>query len=109
CGRGFPSPAVRHARADARVLAPGAHAAHVKLAVNRPMAQSAVLRPMTLDDIPAGLRLCRASRWNQIARDWEHFLRVNPGGALALQKDGQVVGTVATLRYGPVGWVAMVL
>ena len=73
------------------------------------MAQSAVLRPMTLDDIPAGLRLCRASRWNQIARDWEHFLRVNPGGALALQKDGQVVGTVATLRYGPVGWVAMVL
>jgi GNAT superfamily N-acetyltransferase len=73
------------------------------------MAQPAILRPMTPGDIPAGLRLCRASRWNQIARDWEHFLRVNPGGALVLEKQGQVAGTVATLRYGSAGWVAMVL
>ncbi|HEY8536823.1 MAG TPA: GNAT family N-acetyltransferase [Vicinamibacterales bacterium] len=68
-----------------------------------------VLRPMTRDDIPAGLQLCRASGWNQIARDWEHFLTVNPSGARVIEKDGRVVGTVATLRYGPVGWVAMVL
>lgn len=67
------------------------------------------LRPMRPGDIPAGLRLCRASRWNQIARDWEHFLAVNPAGARVLEKDGHVVGTVTTLRYGPVGWVAMVL
>ena len=67
------------------------------------------LRQMTPGDIPAGLRLCRASRWNQIARDWEHFLTVNPTGARVLEKDGQVVGTVTTLRYGPAGWVAMVL
>ncbi|HEX7087966.1 MAG TPA: GNAT family N-acetyltransferase [Vicinamibacterales bacterium] len=68
-----------------------------------------VLRPMTIGDIPAGLRLCRASGWNQLARDWEHFLTVNPGGARVIEKDGDVVGTVTTLRYGPVGWVAMVL
>lgn len=64
---------------------------------------------MTAGDVPAGLRLCRASGWNQVARDWEHFLDVNPTGARVIELDGHVVGTVATLRYGPVGWVAMVL
>ena len=64
---------------------------------------------MTAADIPAGLRLCRASRWNQLSRDWEHFLEVNPDGARVLDSEGLVVGTLATLRYGPVGWLAMVL
>jgi ribosomal protein S18 acetylase RimI-like enzyme len=72
-------------------------------------APPAVLRPMTTEDIAAGLRLCRASGWNQLSRDWEHFLEVNPGGARVLERQQQVVGTVATLRYGPVGWLAMVL
>lgn len=63
---------------------------------------------MTTADIAAGLRLCRASRWNQLSRDWEHFLDVNPGGARVLEQR-QVIGTVATLRYGPLGWLAMVL
>ena len=70
---------------------------------------SIALRPMTLADIPAGLRLCRASGWNQIARDWEHFLTENPAGARVLEKEGAVVGTVTTLRYGLFGWIAMVL
>ena len=64
---------------------------------------------MTASDISAGLRLCRASGWNQLSRDWEHFLEVNPDGARVLERQGHVVGTVATLRYGSVGWLAMVL
>lgn len=68
-----------------------------------------VLRAMTHDDIEGGLRLCRASGWNQLARDWQHFLTVNADGARVLEKRGQVVGTVASLRYGPFGWLAMVL
>ena len=67
------------------------------------------MRAMTVEDIPAGLRLCRASGWNQIARDWEQFLRLNPTGARVIEKDGTVVGTVTTLRYGAFGWIAMVL
>lgn len=64
---------------------------------------------MTRADIPGGLQLCRASGWNQLSRDWEHFLEVNPAGARVLDRQGHVVGTVTTLRYGRVGWLAMVL
>jgi GNAT superfamily N-acetyltransferase len=68
-----------------------------------------LIRTMTLADLPAGLRLCRASGWNQVARDWEQFLHLNPSGARVIEKGGAVVGTVATLRYGGFGWIAMVL
>jgi GNAT superfamily N-acetyltransferase len=65
---------------------------------------------MTVDDIPAGLALCRASRWNQIARDWEQFLKLEPHGAAVAVRDGQVIGSVATLRFGArFGWISMVL
>jgi predicted N-acetyltransferase YhbS len=69
------------------------------------------LRLMRQDDIAAGLRLCRASGWNQVAHDWELFLALSPQGCrVAVDHTGQVVGSVATLRYGNAfGWVAMVL
>jgi GNAT superfamily N-acetyltransferase len=68
------------------------------------------IRQMTINDSPAGLGLCRASRWNQLARDWEQFLSLNPGGARVAVLDDQVVASVATLDYGGrFGWVAMVL
>lgn len=72
-------------------------------------ASDSVLRPMTHADIPAGLGLCRASGWNQVSRDWEHFLAVNPAGARVLEHRDLVVGTVTSLRYGRFGWLAMVL
>jgi GNAT superfamily N-acetyltransferase len=68
------------------------------------------IRPMLADDIPAGLVLCRASGWNQVARDWEQFLSLNPDGARVAIADGRVVGSVTTLNYdGQFGWIAMVL
>ncbi|HXW04419.1 MAG TPA: GNAT family N-acetyltransferase [Vicinamibacterales bacterium] len=67
------------------------------------------IRPMTTADIPAGLALCRASRWNQTDRDWRHFLAAAPRGALVAVERGVVIGTVATLPYGPFAWIAMVL
>src|SRR5918993_4962233 len=73
-------------------------------------ASSAVtLRVMTCTDVESGLRLCRAAGWNQVARDWQLFLTVNPDGARVLDQRDQVVGTVTSLRYGPFGWLAMVL
>jgi ribosomal protein S18 acetylase RimI-like enzyme len=67
-------------------------------------------REMTVDDIPAGLALCRASGWNQVERDWRRFLETQPGGALVAERDSRVIGTVATMRYGRrFAWVAMVL
>jgi GNAT superfamily N-acetyltransferase len=64
---------------------------------------------MTRADISAGLGLCRAAHWNQTARDWEHFLTTSPDGTLVADQDGDVVGTVAMLPYGPFAWISMVL
>lgn len=68
------------------------------------------LRLMQPGDIDAGLRLCRASGWNQVGRDWEWFLALAPGGIWVAEHDGGVVGTVAAVRYGTrFGWIGMVL
>jgi predicted N-acetyltransferase YhbS len=67
-------------------------------------------RDMTVEDIPAGLALCRASGWNQVERDWRRFLETQPGGAIVAERESRVIGTVATMRYGRrFAWVAMVL
>jgi GNAT superfamily N-acetyltransferase len=68
-----------------------------------------LIREMSLADIPAGLGLCRASRWNQTERDWQHFLMTAPHGALVAVENGLVIGTVATLPYGSFAWISMVL
>jgi GNAT superfamily N-acetyltransferase len=69
------------------------------------------LRQMTAADIPAGLELCRAARWNQIDADWRRYLALNPAGArVAVEPDDEVIGSVTTLRYkGGFAWLAMVL
>jgi GNAT superfamily N-acetyltransferase len=65
---------------------------------------------MTPEDLGAGLRLCRASGWNQVESDWYIFLTLSPEGCRVAEKNHEVVGTVATLRYQDrFSWVAMVL
>jgi GNAT superfamily N-acetyltransferase len=67
-------------------------------------------RDMNEADIPAGLALCRASRWNQTERDWELFLKLSPQGCRVAVKEEKVVGTVATVRYEDrFSWIGMVL
>ncbi|QOY91260.1 GNAT family N-acetyltransferase [Paludibaculum fermentans] len=73
-------------------------------------ADSITIRRLLPGDIPTGLRLCRASRWNQVERDWAHFLQLSPQGCLGAQVDDRIVGTVATVRYEPdMAWIGMVL
>ena len=65
---------------------------------------------MTPGDIAAGLRLCRASHWNQTEQDWRFFLTAVAQGALVAEEGGErVIGTIATLPYGPFTWISMVL
>ncbi len=72
-------------------------------------------RDMTTGDIPAGLRLGRASRWNQVEADWRLFLELNSGGCRVVERDEtknrNVIGTVSTIRYGSdrFGWLSMIL
>lgn len=66
---------------------------------------------MVEGDVPAGLSLCRAAGWNQTAEDWDLFLKLSPKGCcVAVDDEGEVRGTVATVRYeGHFSWVGMVL
>ena len=68
------------------------------------------LRPMGVEDIPDGLRLCRASGWNQREEDWRELLALSPGGFLVAVAEGRVVGTAGAMRYGTgLAWVCMIL
>ena len=66
---------------------------------------------MTREDIPAGLALCRSAGWNQLDNDWNVFLTLNPHGSrVAINDDGKVIGTVATVDYKDrFSWIGMVL
>ena len=67
-------------------------------------------RDMNLDDVPAGLRLCRTARWNQLAADWELFLHLSPSGCRVATCDDRVIGTVTTVNYeNRFAWIGMVL
>jgi GNAT superfamily N-acetyltransferase len=67
-------------------------------------------RVLSPDDIEAGLRLCRLSRWNQLAGDWELFISLSPEGCYAAVTEDRVIGTMATVNYQErFAWVGMVL
>lgn len=66
-------------------------------------------RTLAHADLEAGLALCEIAGWNQRERDWRLFLDRNPEGSCAALDGGRVVGTAATLDYGPFAWISMVL
>ena len=69
-------------------------------------------RPMQREDIEVGLELCRLAGWDQVQRDWERFVFAEEASVnLAVHgATGQVVGTVATIRFGTdFGWIGMLL
>jgi len=68
------------------------------------------MRPMTVDDISAGMRLSGLAGWNQTQADWELFLQCSPVGGFVAVHNGLTVGTVLTFTYGGgVAWIGMVL
>ncbi|MEO8416693.1 MAG: GNAT family N-acetyltransferase [Ginsengibacter sp.] len=69
-----------------------------------------VFRSMTDSDIAAGLALCGAAGWNQLARDWKILLHLSPGDCRVATVNDKVIGTVTTLRYEKYfSWIGMVL
>lgn len=68
------------------------------------------IRTMTRSDIPHGMRFKEAAGWNQTGADWERFLSLEPEGCFVAERDGEVVGTATTCRFGQqCGWIAMIL
>jgi GNAT superfamily N-acetyltransferase len=64
---------------------------------------------MTTEDIAGGLRLCRASGWNQLEEDWRLFVDSPGSGGLLIERTGKILGTAAYMRYDALAWVAMML
>jgi GNAT superfamily N-acetyltransferase len=70
----------------------------------------AVFRDMTEADLPDGLRLSRASRWNQTLEDWRLMLALGPGLFRVGVDDGRVVASGGAVRYGSdLAWICMIL
>jgi GNAT superfamily N-acetyltransferase len=67
------------------------------------------IRPMTIDDVPLGLRLTQQAGWNQTESDWLRFINMEPTGCFVAELDGASVGTTTTCVLGQVAWIAMVL
>ena len=67
------------------------------------------LRPLSPDDVPAALGLCRQAGWNQTEEDWRMFLTLAPDTCRAACVNGRLVGTVTVLPYGSFAWIGMVL
>jgi GNAT superfamily N-acetyltransferase len=66
-------------------------------------------RPLTVRDVPLGMRLKEQAGWNQTEADWRRCLALQPDGCFVAERDGIAVGTVTTCVFGPIAWVAMVL
>ncbi len=67
-------------------------------------------RDMTEADLAEGLRLSRASGWNQTLEDWRLLLSLGPGLFRVATRDGTVVASGGAVRYGQaLAWVCMIL
>ena len=67
------------------------------------------IRKFTSSDLDAGLALCRASNWNQLAEDWLCFTEHKGGRVWLAESEGAVAGSIAMLDYGEFTWLAMML
>lgn len=69
-----------------------------------------LLRTMSEQDVPGGLRLNTLSGWNQTAADWRRFLENSPRGCFVMEHHGKVAGTATTICYEDrFAWIGMVL
>lgn len=65
---------------------------------------------MSYADIASGLHLCRNNNWNQVANDWELFLKLSPDNCRVGTENDKVIGSVTTLCYQHLFcWIGMVL
>jgi GNAT superfamily N-acetyltransferase len=68
------------------------------------------LRDMTVADVAAGLRLSRASGWNQTDADWQLLLSLGSGLFLVGTEGDRVVASGGAVLYGgELAWICMIL
>lgn len=67
------------------------------------------IRPMTVADIPSGMKLKEQNLWNTLPEDWRRQLDLEPDGCFVAELDGQVVGTACACIFDTVAWINLVL
>lgn len=68
------------------------------------------IRRLTVDDVPAAVRLSTQAGWNQLSEDWRRLLDIAPEQCYAGWIDDQLVATATVVSYGNnVAWIGMVL
>ena len=67
------------------------------------------VRPMTLNDVGIGMGLKHQAGWNQLESDWIRMLELPGGRGYVAECEGLPVGTVVSLCFGRVAWIAMML
>lgn len=74
--------------------------------ISRPIS----LRPMTVQDIPFGLKLSSLAGWNQTEADWRMLLENSTAGSFVACWGGKAVGTVTAVTYeNHLSWIGMML
>jgi len=69
-----------------------------------------MVRNLTINDLPAAMRLKNEENWNQLENDWKLFLEHNPELCLAATVDGDVIGTVTAINHADrLAWIGMML
>ena len=75
-----------------------------------PAEQNYPIRLLTLNDIPAAMRLKEAAGWNQTPEDWTRLLTLAPGGCFGIDRGGELASTATLICYGTdLAWLGMVL
>jgi GNAT superfamily N-acetyltransferase len=68
------------------------------------------VRDMTEADLEDGVRLSRASGWNQTIEDWRLLLSLGPGLLRVAVEEGRIVAAGGAVRYGDaLAWICMIL
>ena len=62
-------------------------------------------------DVSRGVELTVLAGWNQVPADWLRMLTLDPEGCFLAEAEpgGEIFGTTVCCRFGPVGWIALVL
>lgn len=69
-----------------------------------------LIRPMHVKDIPQLLRLTRNSNWNQLAGDWDFFIREYGDKAFVMVHNGHVIASGSGINYhDKASWIGMIL
>ncbi len=67
-------------------------------------------RKMVPADIQECMELSKAAGWNQLEIDWQVFMRLGPEDNIVAVLGSEIVGSVATIRYGEeLSWIGMLL